>query len=70
MARVLLDSESLRWVEYDPSSRVLKAEFRHGGEYHYFGVPPAVFRGLLAAESRGAYFTHHVRNAYRTLKVR
>lgn len=70
MARVTLDSESLRWVEYDVPGQTLKVEFRHGGEYHYFGVPRAVYRKLMAAESRGAFFTHNVRNAYRTLRVR
>ncbi|MEA3191574.1 MAG: hypothetical protein QOD77_2156 [Thermoplasmata archaeon] len=70
MARVVLDSESLRWVDYDVPSQTLKVEFRHGGEYHYLGVPRAVYRKLMGAESRGAFFTRNVRNNYRTLRVR
>jgi hypothetical protein len=34
----------------------LQLEFRSGAIYLYFGVPSAVFEGLLSASSKGKYF--------------
>ena len=43
----------------------IELEFRSGAIYRYFAVPHAVFQGLIAAESKGAYFNRHVRNRFR-----
>jgi hypothetical protein len=43
----------------------LELEFRSGAIYRYFAVPQVVFEGLIAAESKGAYFNHHVRDCFR-----
>jgi KTSC domain-containing protein len=43
----------------------LELEFRSGAIYRYFAVPHAVFQGLIAAESKGAYFNRHVKNRFR-----
>ena len=43
----------------------LDLEFRSGAIYRYFGVPPTVPEGLIAAESKGAYFDRIVRNRFR-----
>lgn len=43
----------------------LELEFRSGAIYRYFAVPHRVFQGLIAAESKGAYFNHHVRDGFR-----
>lgn len=42
----------------------LDLQLRSGAIYRYFGVPRAVFEGLLAAESKGAYFNRNVRNRF------
>jgi hypothetical protein len=47
----------------------LDLEFRSGAIYRYFAVPPAVFQGLIAAESKGAYFNRHVRNRFRCQRL-
>jgi KTSC domain len=39
--------------------------FRSGAIYRYFAVPRRVVDGLIAAESKGAYFNTHVRNRFR-----
>jgi hypothetical protein len=44
---------------------ILELEFRSGAIYRYFAVPPAVVEGLIAAESKGAYFNRHIRNHFR-----
>ena len=36
-------------------------EFRR---YKYFGVPPEVYEGLIAAPSMGRYFSQHIRGRY------
>ena len=43
----------------------LELEFRSGAISRYFAVPQVVFEGLIAAESKGAYFNHHVRDCFR-----
>ena len=43
-------------VGYDMVSRILEVEFIDGEIYQYFEVPEEIYRGLLAAESKGRYF--------------
>ena len=43
----------------------LELEFRSCAIYRYFAVPQAVFEGLIAAQSKGAYFNRIVRNCFR-----
>ena len=39
--------------------------FRSGRIYRYFAVPPPIVDGLIAAESKGAYFNRYVRTRFR-----
>jgi hypothetical protein len=43
----------------------LELVFQSGTIYRYFAVPRGVVDGLIAAESKGAYFNTHVRNRFR-----
>ena len=43
--------------------------FRSGAIYRYFAVPSVVVQGLIAAESKGAYFNRHVRNRFRSQRL-
>jgi KTSC domain len=70
MRLLILDSTSLDRVGYDPVSKVLLVVFRDHSSYHYFGVPNAVFENLRGAPSKGAYFNHAIRGAYRFLPAR
>ena len=63
------DSESLKSADYDSAKQRLTVVFRHGGRYRYFAVPRRVFRELLAAESKGGFFTRHIRGHYRFRKL-
>ncbi len=56
LARVRVESESLRSVGYDPDSRLLEVQFQGDGLYRYEDVPPEVVLELLQAESMGTYF--------------
>jgi KTSC domain/Transposase DDE domain len=46
------------------SYATLELEFRSGAIYRYFAVPQAVVEGLIAAESKGAYFNRNVRSRF------
>lgn len=56
---------SLRSVSYDAEKQVLAVEFHAGGLCEYYGVPPAVYAALAAAERREEYFDRNVRFRFR-----
>ena len=59
-----VDSEAILSVGYDAGSKTLEIEFVTGRIYHYFGVAPDLVRSFLHAESLGAFFNHHIRDAH------
>ena len=61
---VLLESTLLASALYDPLRRQLEIAFRTGPRYLYFQVPPHCYQQLLEADSKGAYFNHHIRNRF------
>lgn len=65
MRRLAVESSSIAEIGYAARSRVLEVLFRNGGLYRYFGVPRAVHRALVGADSIGRYMNRHVRNHYR-----
>lgn len=69
MKRMPVDSSSLASVGYEGGSQQLEVEFRHGAVYLYAGVPPEVFAGLMAAESKGRYFNDHIRHAFECWQI-
>ena len=69
MRRHEVASASLASVGYDQRSRTLEVEFQSGAVYHYSGVPYAVAKGLMQADSIGGYFMRRVRNAFPYARV-
>ena len=65
-----LDSSALAWVRYLPEQRVLQVGLRTGRDYAYFDVPPEIYSELLAAESKGRYYNHHIRNEFEFSGIR
>ena len=60
-----LNSSAISAVNYNATTRTLTIWFTHGGHsYDYFGVPNAVYQGLLNASSKGAYFNAFIRDQY------
>lgn len=53
----------MRSVGYDRRRHTLEIEFERGSVYRYLGVPAAEYEALRAAESLGAYFSEHIRDA-------
>jgi len=60
-----MPSTAIRDFRYDPAARRLYVWFVSGGDYVYFDVPPRVYGGFLAAESKGRYFHEAVLDRYR-----
>jgi hypothetical protein len=67
----VLDSDALIAVHYDGRRRELRATFRpRARTYVYREVPREVYDALLAAESQGAFFNAHIRDAYAFREIR
>lgn len=64
MQRVLVESATLGSAGHDARSAVLELQFRSGAVYQSFFVPPSVYRDLLSARSKGAYFNQSIRGKY------
>jgi hypothetical protein len=64
MAGYLVSSSNLYGVDYEPWSGTLTITFRSGAVYEYYGVPPSVCDGLLAAESPGRFHHTHIKYNY------
>ena len=61
MLATTVESITLATIAYDAPAQRLWLEFRSRAVYCYFGVPPAVHQGLLAAPSKGTYFNRNIR---------
>lgn len=70
MQRQTVESTNIKSVGYDEKDEILEVEFRSGGIYHYVGVPPLVYEGMLAARSKSRYFGDLIRLRYPYEKVR
>jgi hypothetical protein len=65
MPRVDFNSTSLNAAAYRDQRAVLDLEFKSGAVYRYFSVPAKTYQELLWAESKGAYFNHHINHHIR-----
>jgi hypothetical protein len=57
----ILMSKSLTAAIYDDAQERLQLVFRDGSSYVYSRVSPDLFRGLLAATSKGRFFNQYIR---------
>lgn len=56
-------------ASYNPDTKTLRVVFRHGGTYHYYGVPARVWRALQRNRSFGQTLDRLVINTYEFEKV-
>ena len=70
-AFLIANSSAILTAGYEPASRILEIEYV-GGEpaYRYFDVPPAVWDAFRGAKSKGRFVNEHVRDAFRSERVR
>lgn len=64
LQRTALVSSLLSSMTYSLDA-TLELEFHSGAIYRYVAVPLTVVQGLMAAESKGAYFNRHIRPRFR-----
>jgi hypothetical protein len=64
-----VESSLFTSAAYRPEARQLYLRFHDGKLYRYFDVPVQVYEAFLAAESKGRYFSGHVRNVFRYERV-
>jgi len=70
VSSVPVNSTLIAGVGYEANSTLLHLELRDGSLYRYFGVPVEVYEGLLAAESKGAYFNRRIRGSFQHALLR
>ena len=64
MEMIPVESDSLRAIGYDPETEEMRITFNHGATYRYLHVPSIRYEKLMAAPSRGRYFSHFIRPWY------
>ena len=62
-------SKTLAAAVYEASQATLQLDFHDGRRYIYSSVPLDLFRGLLAATSKGRFFNQHIRRVLPYSKV-
>jgi len=63
------ESSQIASFGYDSESQTLVIRFvTTGTTYHYFDVPPEIFDGLKAADSKGRFFGRNIRGVFRYQK--
>lgn len=64
MQHVLVESTTLSSAGHDARAAVLELQFRNGAVYQYFHVATGIYRDLLRAPSKGAFFNRNIRGRY------
>jgi hypothetical protein len=65
-----VESTMIKEVGYDAEGQVLTLVFADTADkYVYQSVPEKVYRELMAAESKGTYFTQKIKGKYSFVKV-
>jgi len=62
--RVSVSSSAIDSIGYDQSSQTLQIEFVGGEVYDYQGVPPDVYKAMMAAPSKGKFFHSRIKSRY------
>jgi hypothetical protein len=70
MERILVNSNELKSVGYDPSKRTLEIEFVTGEILQYIDIPERIYQGLLRTESQGKYINALIKNIYRSNQIK
>ena len=70
MDRAPVSSTLVRSVGYDADSRVLEVELLEGQVYRYRDVSPFIYEGLLAAKSKGAFFSKRIASRFPSEQLR
>lgn len=66
---IAMASTTLAAAAYDDRQALLHVLFRDGTCYQYADVPATVFRDLLSADSKGAFFNRYIRTSFRYVRI-
>ena len=65
-----VESSFLQKVGYDAATQTLAVQIFYSSDiYTYLNVPQSVYDGLMAAESKGAYYVRNIKGQFETDKV-
>jgi hypothetical protein len=64
MKLTTVESSMIHAVGYDSKTRTLEVVFNSGSTWCYEGVPPKVYKELLAADSKGRYMRSEIIGVY------
>lgn len=64
-----VDSSMMTDISYDEVTQKLVITFKSGTVYHYYDVEQPIFDGLEQAESKGQFFSRHIRPWYKYKRV-
>ena len=67
--RQRVESSAIAAVGYSKRRHILEIEFVNGAIYRYLGVPSAVHRDLMSAESKARFYDSNIRRHYRSVLV-
>lgn len=58
-------------MDYESKSRILTMTFinRPRWIYTYYNVPKTIWTGLIKAQSKGEYFSNHIRDRFRYERI-
>lgn len=69
MERRAVQSSNIKGVGYDEAKKVLEIEFKNGKVYQFEGVPSDMKDKFVKADSRGGFFSTHIRNKFPATEV-
>ena len=61
MIRTRVHSSNIFAIGYDASIARLEVQFHNGHLYQFYGVPMAIYNGLLRAPSKGKFFDIYIK---------
>jgi hypothetical protein len=67
--RIAVESSSLAAIGYDAERQILELEFVTGEVFRYQEVPEEIKQALLAAVSKGSYYTANIKGRYQSEKL-
>ena len=63
-------SKGIASVGYSKRRHILEIQFMNGAIYRYLQVSPAVYRDLMAADSKTRYYDANIKGNYPSVRVR
>ncbi|HXK61902.1 MAG TPA: KTSC domain-containing protein [Acidobacteriota bacterium] len=63
-------SSNIRYIGYDPESKILELEFHSGSIYQYYEAPENIYQSIMRSASKGSYFHNYTKSRHSYRQVR